>query len=221
VYVLRVVLVRQWRDLAAGLSPSWSHAQLRLTIEDEARVGRAAALLGPAQPVRPEPAVLRFATARHGEAVGPEGVARLLGRLDEEKIAGRLELVAAEGGREPDAPPPGVEPLAASWDAELAKLPADWSDVYAEVELLSSDYFERACVLCTPLNPRREGTRVAFRFRSARHFGYGASPQMVRRCFERCDAESLHGSVTVLRALSDTRPVATQGPVWLSAGRTF
>ena len=71
------------------------------------------------------------------------------------------------------------------------------------------------------MNPRREGERVAFRFRSARRFGYGTSPQMVRRCLERCDAEHLQGSVTVLRALSDTRPVATQGPVWLADGRNF
>jgi hypothetical protein len=220
VYVLRVVLAQQWRDLAAGLSPSWSRAQLRLTLEDEARAGRALALLGPAQPVRAEPGVLRFATARSGEAVGPEAVARLLARLDDETIAGRLELVGTEGGLVFRGPAPDGS-LAAAWDAELAKLPGDWSDLYAEVELLSSDYFDRASVLCTPLNPRREGSRVAFRFRSARRFGYGASPQMVRRCFERCDAESLHGSVQVLRALSDTRPVATQGPVWLAAGRNF
>lgn len=220
-YVLRVVLVQQWRELSAGLSPSWAQAEIRLTLDDATAAVRATALLGPAQPVRPEPGVLRFAAARRGDGIGPEAVVRLLGRLDDEKIGGRLELVATQGGLVFRGPPPGTASLAASWDAELAKLPGDWSDLYAEVDLLSSDYFERASVLCTPLNPRREGTRVAFRFRSARQFGYGASPEMVRRCFERCDAESLRGSVTVLRALSDTRPVATQGPVWLSAGRNF
>jgi hypothetical protein len=54
----------------------------------------------------------------------------------------------------------------------------------------------------------------------ARNFGYGASPEMVRRCFERCDAEGIRGTVSILRALSDTHPVATQGPVWQIAGRT-
>ncbi len=220
-YVLRVVLVQQWRELAGGLSPEWSRAQLRLTLEDVGHAPRALALLGPAQPVRSEPSVLRFATARRGETVGPEAVARLLGRLDEERIGGRLELLGEEGVPEVRATSPDAGSLAAAWEAELAKLPSDWSDLYGEVELLSSDYFERASVLCTPLNPRREGTRAAFRFRSARTFGYGASPEMVRRCLERCDADSLRGSVTVLRALSDTRPVATQGPVWLSAGRNF
>lgn len=221
-YVLRVALAQQWRDLEAGLAPGWGHVQLQLTLADGADPNRAAALLGPAQPVRPEAGVLRFAAARGGQAVGPEAVVRLLDRLDAEKLGGRLEVVGTAtsstvAARKQEPP----ESLAASWDAALAELPADWSDLYAEVELLSSDYFERASVLCTPLNPRREGTRVAFRFRSARRFGYGTSPQMVRRCFERCDAESLQGSVSVLRALSDTRPVATQGPVWLADGRNF
>ena len=43
---------------------------------------------------------------------------------------------------------------------------------------------------------------------------------MVRRCLERCDSEGIRGTVTILLALSDTHPVATQGPVWQVAGRT-
>jgi hypothetical protein len=43
---------------------------------------------------------------------------------------------------------------------------------------------------------------------------------MARRCFERCDGESIRGSVSVLRALSDTKLVQTQGPVWIMGGRT-
>jgi hypothetical protein len=44
---------------------------------------------------------------------------------------------------------------------------------------------------------------------------------MARRCFERCDAEDIHGSIVVLRVISGSRHVATQGPVWLSAGKTL
>jgi hypothetical protein len=44
---------------------------------------------------------------------------------------------------------------------------------------------------------------------------------MVRRCLERCDAERIRGTVRILRALSDTHPVATQGPVWYVGGRTL
>ena len=70
------------------------------------------------------------------------------------------------------------------------------------------------------MNPRREGDRAALRFRAARTAGYGVAPNMARRCFERCDAEEIRGSVQVLRALSDTRLVGTQGPVWLMDGKT-
>ena len=44
---------------------------------------------------------------------------------------------------------------------------------------------------------------------------------MARRCFERCDEKGIRGSINVLRVLSDTHLVATQGPVWLSGGKTL
>jgi hypothetical protein len=44
---------------------------------------------------------------------------------------------------------------------------------------------------------------------------------MARRCLERCDAEEIRGSVEVLRVLSDTHLVATQGPVWQLNGQTI
>jgi hypothetical protein len=99
-------------------------------------------------------------------------------------------------------------------------LPDDWSDIYAEVELASTDYLERAALLMAPLNPARYGGKPGFRFRCARRFGYGASPQMVRRCLERLDEEGIRGNVRVLRVLSDTEPVYTQGPVWYVGGRS-
>jgi hypothetical protein len=97
-------------------------------------------------------------------------------------------------------------------------LPPDWTDVWAEVELSSSDYLERAALRTAPLNPRAGGDRATLRFRCASHFGYGASPGMVRRCLERCDDDGIRGGVHVLRALSDTIPVQTQGPVWYVDG---
>jgi len=51
--------------------------------------------------------------------------------------------------------------------------------------------------------------------------GYGVSPEMARRCLERCDAAGIEGGISVLRALSGSRHVATQGPVWLENGRTL
>jgi hypothetical protein len=102
----------------------------------------------------------------------------------------------------------------------LAELPDDWSDLVAEVRLLSTDYVERAAVLCIQINPRRVGDSAVFRFRAAHHAGYGVAPQMARRCFERCDEENIRGSLALLRVLSDTRLVSTQGPVWNLDGQT-
>jgi len=109
--------------------------------------------------------------------------------------------------------------LAEQWQEALAALPPDWSDVYAEVELDSSDYLERGALLLAPVNPARVPGRLAYRFRIARRFGYGASGEMARRCFERLDGERMSGRFSVLRALSDTKPVYTQGPVWYVGGR--
>jgi hypothetical protein len=44
---------------------------------------------------------------------------------------------------------------------------------------------------------------------------------MAARCFGRCDEEGITGHVEILRVLSDTHPVGTQGPVWLLDGRTI
>jgi hypothetical protein len=213
-----VNLVGQWSAIERGLPEGWGDARLRLTVDDAAQCDRAAALMGPAQPYRSEPRVLRFFSSRSGTAPGPDSIRSLLQRLDRNRIGGRLELVSAEPA--PAAPVVERVTLAESWDAALATLPPDWSDLYAEVELTSTDYVERAALLMAPLNPRREGSASTFRFRCAQTFGYGASPDMVRRCFERCDAEDIRGGARVLRVLSDSDPVQTQGPVWYLAGRT-
>ena len=112
---------------------------------------------------------------------------------------------------------PGVKAKLAQ---ELAALPDDWSDLYAEIELSSSDYLERAALLMAPANPARYGGTPGFRFRVARRFGYGASVEMTRRCLQRLDEEGIRGAVRILRVLSDTRPVQTQGPVWYVGGKS-
>ncbi len=61
--------------------------------------------------------------------------------------------------------------------------------------------------------------RSALRFRAARTFGYGASAQMTARCLERVDAEGIFGRLTILRVLSGTHNVDTQGPVWRVEGK--
>ena len=190
----------------------------QLEIRDPEAVPRAAALLGPAGPYRVALTVLRFNSARDGSAQGPDGIARLLRRLDDARIGGTLTALGSEkaAARAERA----ITSLVESWDAALAGVPADWSDLVAELRLLSSDYIERAAVLCIQINPRRDGDRTAFRFRAARRAGYGVAPQMARRCFERCDEEAIRGSIAILRVLSDTHLAATQGPVWILDGQT-
>jgi hypothetical protein len=211
-----VALVDQWRAIQSGLPEGWSDARLRLRLADAGDCDRAAALLGPVNPGR-HGRVISFYAARRGAGPSPELVRRLLTRLDAEGIDGELELVgSSEGAPRAEAAAQGFVP---AWEGELAALPDDWSDIYAEVELASSDYLERAALLLAPLNPSRYGAKPGFRFRVARSFGYGGSPEMARRCLARLDEEGIRGHVRVLHALSDTRPVQTQGPVWYVEGR--
>jgi hypothetical protein len=213
-----VGLVSQWLEIERELGADWGDARLLLTADDEREAARAAALLAPLHAGRSGREV-RFTTARRGPGPRPDTARRLLRRVDVERIGGTLQLLAS--GEVTETPPPEVEraSLAASWDAQVAALPPDWSDVYAELELRSSDQFERAALLCSPLNPSRFGGVPAFRFRSARRSGYGAAAGMVRRCLERLDGERIVGEVRILHALSETEHVATQGPVWYIGGR--
>ena len=209
-------LAEQWNGIESRLDPRWNEAKLALTVADETQAERAAALLGPAAPGR-SGATIRFNAARGGNGVGPEAVRRLLRRMDEEGIGGTLALASAS-----DAAPAqrlARETLAADWDAAVAQLPADWSDLLCEIELRSSDHIDPAALELGPLNPLSIDGKVGFRFRAASSFGYGASAGMTRRCLSRLDEAGIPGRVRVLRVLSDTHPVGTQGPVWYVGGK--
>jgi hypothetical protein len=212
-----VSVVEQWERIARGLPEDWGDARLALALEDDARVARAAALLGPLNPGR-RGRELRFFTARRGAGFGPDQLRRLLRRLDEEGVGGTLELLASDAPAA--APAVSRASLAGSWDALLAGLPDDWSDLYCELELTSGGHLELAALLLAPVNPAGYGGTPGLRFRVARLRGYGASAEMARRCLERLDAEGITGKLDILRALSDTQPVATQGPVWRVGGRS-
>ena len=210
-------LVGQWRELEIALPDGWVSVSAQLEILDPGVAAQAAALLGPAGPYRAG-TTLRFSSARDGSAQGPDGIARLLRRLDDAGIGGTLTALGSEKAvarveRE-------VTPLVDSWDTMVADLPADWSDLVAEVRLLSTDYVEHAAVHCIQMNPRRVGDSATLRFRAAHHAGYGVAPQMARRCLERCDADDIRGSIALLRVLSDTHLASTQGPVWNLGGQT-
>jgi hypothetical protein len=216
--MLRLVrLVEQWDRIERELPDGWDDARFSLKLDDQTKADRAAALLGPLNPGRRR-GELRFFSARRGVGTGPDNLRRLLRTLDKEGVRGQLELLASDA---PAATPALARAtLAASWDAVLAALPDDWSDLYCELELSSTDQLERAALLLAPLNPARHGGTVGLRFRVASRGGYGASAGMARRCLERADAERIPGRVEILRALSNTQPVATQGPVWRVGGRS-
>jgi hypothetical protein len=210
-------LAGDWQELERDLPEGWSTARLRLTIPDEGDCDQAAALLGPANPGR-RGKVIRFFAARRGAGASPEAIRSLLRRLDQRGIQGELELVGTDQA-EPE-PEISRSTLVATWDTAIAALPPDWSDLYAELELVSSDWLERAALLMAPVNPARYGGTPGFRFRVASRFGYGAAAEMTRRCLERVDQEGIRGELRILRVLSDTHPVATQGPVWYVEGRS-
>lgn len=217
-----VTFGRQWRRIQAQLPEDWKHARLALTPTNPKRLDQAAALLGPLTPGRSGEA-LRFESIRGGQGHSPGSVGRALARLDAERIRGTLELVGAQetvpaGHAQPAAFVHAV-PLVEAWEALVAELPEDWSDVYGQIELTSSDDLDPAALALAPINPSRYGETPGFRFRCARTFGYGASPGMVRRCLERLDERGIDGTPAVLRVLSDTKPVNTQGPVWYLEGK--
>jgi ribosomal protein L12E/L44/L45/RPP1/RPP2 len=211
-----MTLANRWNEIESGLDPRWSDAQLVLTLDDDARLDRAAALLGPAGP-GVSGTSLRFAADRSGAGVGPEAIRRLLHRLDEEGVEGALELVSANAAA--PQPAPARPSLAEDWDAAIAPLPEDWSDLLCELELTSSDHVDRGALLLSPINPLHEALELTFRFRVAHSFGYGAAPGMVRRCLARLDQEGIPGRVGIVKLLSDSHPVGTQGPVWYVGGK--
>jgi hypothetical protein len=212
-----VRLVTQWVRIQRQLPEGWTDARLRLTPASEKGLARATFLLAPLAPGRSGDE-LRFHAARGGAGPSAGAVQRALRRLDVQRVRGTLELVGADA-REAPAADTAPGSLAEAWDNALAELPPDWSDIYAEVELSSSDNLDPAAIELGPLNPSRFGPTTSFRFRCARHFGYGASPGMVRRCLERVDARGIEGRLAIIHSLSDTKPVGTQGPVWYVGGK--
>ena len=209
-------LVEQWRRIGAEFPVGWDTARLAITVPRPDQRERAGFLLSPASPGR-SGETLQITLSKAGGAIGPDQCTKLLRKLDTERIRGTLTLLeTVRREAEPEAP---STQLATAWAAALAELPSDWSDLYCELELGSSDHLDRAALLLAPINPARVPGRSAFRFRVARSFGYGTSPQMTARCLERVDAEGVPGVLTILRSLSDTHNVATQGPVWRVDGK--
>ena len=209
-------LVDRWNHVERALDPGWTEVTLSLAINDDAARSRAAALLGPAGPGVGNKQI-RFTVSTRGSGIGPEAVRRLLRRIDQEGIVGRLERGEILG-RRPE-PEQADRSLADAWQAALETLPSDWSDLVAEIELDSSADVDRGAVLCAPINPIQSTGRPGFRFRCASSHGYGASAGMVGRCLSRLDEAGITGRIRITRALSDVHPVGTQGATFMVGRR--
>jgi hypothetical protein len=214
-----VRLADQWGAIESALPAEWEAVQLTVATEQRTELGRAAQVLGPMSVGRVGDHLV-VTVRRAGGAAGPEAARRLFSILDEQRVWCTLSAgPIAEAAPEPIVT--AKETVAATWDAELKALPPDWSDLLCELELESGALLPRAALLCAPINPTRDRSKIAFTFRCARLAGYGVSPMMARRCFERLDEAGIEGRARVLRVLSDTDGVATQGPVWLVGGKVL
>jgi len=208
----------QWAQIEQELPADWSETQLAFT--PEGSVADAAAVLGPLQPGRVGNELRLHIERAEG---GVERARNIFRALDRRRIWGTLSILGSIRDVAPLVEPAGTErpgSLAEQWDAALAELPPDWSDVLCVLELDSSDHVPRAALLGAPLNPTRVHDETALQFRAAGKQGYGVSPQMARRCFERMDAEAIAGALRVVYGLSDTENAVTQGPVWRLAGKS-
>lgn len=206
----------QWQELETALPEGWTSARVSVAVAEDADADRVALILASLAPGRTGTSFrLQVSPARN-----PEGIFR---RLDRESIRGRVDLIGTDAG---PVETPALEPrhtqaqLASQWNELVGDLPPDWSEAYAEVELDSTDFLSRAALLLAPVNPSRYGGSAVLRFRSARQAGYGVAPEMAGRCFERADAERITGTVRVLRVVSHSSHVSTQGPVWRVGGRS-
>jgi hypothetical protein len=219
-----MALAERADEILRGLPRNWSRARIEVTVEEPEEADRAGLILAPAMPGRAG-ANFRLHVHIGTEGLGPtpEMVLRVLRRLDHEGIRGRIKL-AGYAERPTQAPPrpAGAErkTLAAQWGELIERLPPDWSDLYAQVELDSTDFLELGALLLAPTNPAHLGGPASFRFRCARRNGYGVAPGMARRCLERLDKEVITGRVRILRVQSDAHLVSTQGPVWLIEGQS-
>jgi hypothetical protein len=216
-----VRLVEQWSEIQAALPQGWQRTSVVLELADPQQADRAAVVLGPAAPWRVGSS-FRLDVVRQAGAVGadPGLVERTLARLDAEGIAGRLSPAGAADSTESVEQDAQARALALDWQELVDALPPDWSHALVRVHLDSSDYVDRAALLLAPANPRLVDGRSTLEIRVARRIGYGISAEMLRRCFERLDHESITGRLELVQAVSDAHPVSTQGPVFRVGGRS-
>lgn len=209
-------LVDQWAAVEQGLPQGWEDVRLSLSTEQPGELARAAQVLGPMSAGRVGDSLVVH-VRRDGGAAAPEAARRLFARLDGDRVWCVLSAGEVLEKEAPAVTPVEAMSAAAQWAAALEALPGDWSDLLGEIEVASSDLLPRVALLCAPVNPSRDLESVCFTFRCARRAGYGVSPAMAHRCFERVDEEAIAVRVRIRGVLADTRNADTQGAVTVAS----
>ena len=106
--------------------------------------------------------------------------------------------------------------LAEQWNAIEQGLDPRWRDAQLELAIEDETQQSRVLALLAPAGPGRSGNKIRF---AATRSGTGVGPEAVRRLARRLDEEGIPGELRVVLALSDSRPVGTQGPVWYVGGK--
>src|SRR5437660_1793156 len=106
-------LVDQFNAIVREVGDDWAQLRLEFAVADGRRRGRAAALLGPANPGLSRDKI-RFAVVQRGAGIGTEAARRLLRRLVREGIDGTVELRAVE--RRPAPPLRAVSASSPPWE---------------------------------------------------------------------------------------------------------
>ena len=215
--LLPVALADDFRALLQDLPNDWEEASIVAHFHDEPTARRAAALLLSLNPGHHDGAVRFVDLTSGGSSPRPRAARPAPHRRGTTRRRGGARVEYGRNRRSPKrrAPPsrlPGTSRSRRCLRTGATSTPS-WS--YARPTTSSRGR-------CSPRRSTLPASTSgpAFRFRCAREFGYGAAPGMVRRCLERLDGAEIRGEVRILRALSDTKPWATQGPVWYVDGRS-
>ena len=217
-------LVAQWSGIADGLPERWADVQLRLSLDRPETANRAAVLLGPIGPgraggraaaldlggrQRPGPAPPAAGTPRRR---GHPGLARadLRDRRPDRGRARRRSRRRSRGVCTARGRLGGARRVVAG----RLERPALHARAAVDGRPAPGRARDRAP---QPLAPRSR-SRLPFPCR-AEATATAPRPEMAQRCLARLDERTIPGQLRLVEALSDTRPVATQGPTFIVDNR--
>ena len=224
-----VKLVDQWRTVETELPPDWSSARLRIRPEDPAEAGEVGRILGPMTAGRVGDEIVvtvERAGGRRRAAGGsaPVRISRRGTRLVRDRAAPRSSTRPPPPARSrPSRGSPSPGSTLRGSVARRAGDPAARTGATCWPRSRSTRATTSTAGRCCAHRSTRPATVTASRSRSGARSraGYGASAAMAGRCFARCDEEAITGRVSILRTLSETDLIGTQGPAWRVGGKVL